>query len=63
MIIQCPRCGKETGTEANRHRPFCSEHCKLLDLGKWLEGSYRIPTNTAEEDEDGEGSLDIAEKE
>ncbi|RPJ85506.1 MAG: DNA gyrase inhibitor YacG [Acidobacteria bacterium] len=24
-------------------RPFCSERCKLLDLGRWLEGSYRVP--------------------
>lgn len=23
--------------------PFCSERCKLLDLGRWLEGAYRIP--------------------
>jgi uncharacterized protein len=24
-------------------RPFCSERCKLLDLGKWIDGKYRIP--------------------
>ncbi len=26
-----------------RWDPFCSERCKLLDLGAWLEGRYRIP--------------------
>jgi endogenous inhibitor of DNA gyrase (YacG/DUF329 family) len=26
-----------------RWRPFCSEHCKLVDLGRWLKGDYRIP--------------------
>ena len=23
--------------------PFCSERCKLQDLGKWLDGTYRVP--------------------
>jgi len=38
----------------NPSRPFCSEHCKLIDLGHWVSGAYRIPTKTADEDEDGE---------
>lgn len=25
------------------HAPFCSERCKMVDLGRWLEGEYRIP--------------------
>jgi hypothetical protein len=24
-------------------RPFCSERCKLVDLGRWLNGEYRVP--------------------
>ena len=24
-------------------RPFCSERCKLTDLGRWLQGDYRVP--------------------
>jgi endogenous inhibitor of DNA gyrase (YacG/DUF329 family) len=24
-------------------RPFCSERCKLADLGRWLQGDYRVP--------------------
>jgi uncharacterized protein len=24
-------------------RPFCSERCKLQDLARWADGSYRIP--------------------
>jgi uncharacterized protein len=43
MKIGCPRCGKETDTENNPFRPFCSEHCKLIDLGNWISGSYGIP--------------------
>jgi endogenous inhibitor of DNA gyrase (YacG/DUF329 family) len=27
----------------NPYRPFCSERCKLIDLGQWAAGAYRIP--------------------
>ena len=37
----CPMCGKPT---AERHQPFCSKRCQQLDLGRWLDGSYRVPT-------------------
>jgi endogenous inhibitor of DNA gyrase (YacG/DUF329 family) len=29
-------------------RPFCSERCKLVDLGRWLSGAYRIPGGATE---------------
>lgn len=29
-------------------RPFCSERCKMVDLGRWLSGSYRVPGAPAE---------------
>jgi hypothetical protein len=38
---RCPTC--ETPTQ-RRFRPFCSKRCQDLDLGRWLRGSYRIPT-------------------
>ncbi len=53
MIVKCPRCGTETTYQGNPFRPFCSERCKLIDLGKWIEGSYRISTKVKEEEEDG----------
>jgi len=28
-----------------RWRPFCSERCKLLDLGRWIDGGYRVPAD------------------
>jgi endogenous inhibitor of DNA gyrase (YacG/DUF329 family) len=31
--------------------PFCSERCRLIDLGKWLNEEYRLPDLDAEEDE------------
>jgi uncharacterized protein len=39
----CPICRKGTRWEDNPFRPFCSERCRLIDLGKWASGEYRIP--------------------
>jgi hypothetical protein len=39
--------------EGNPFRPFCSERCRLLDLGQWAEGSYAIPAEPVpDKDED-----------
>jgi len=46
---RCPQCKQTLGPEAEaRWRPFCSERCKLADLGQWFAGRYSIP---AEDDE------------
>lgn len=42
MQIKCPICKKKTTWEENPWRPFCSERCKLIDLGKWATEEYRI---------------------
>lgn len=42
-LVKCPTCGKEAEWAGNEHRPFCSEKCKLLDLGEWMEEGYRLP--------------------
>jgi len=31
--------------------PFCSERCKLIDLGRWLDGKYQIPVKDADAEE------------
>jgi endogenous inhibitor of DNA gyrase (YacG/DUF329 family) len=42
--VNCPVCGKATLFHAsNRWRPFCSERCRITDLGAWASESYRIP--------------------
>ena len=41
--VACPRCGRETVWEGNPSRPFCSERCRLVDLGAWFGGDYAIP--------------------
>ena len=43
-----------TGPVAPDWRPFCSERCKLLDLGNWVDGRYRVAgAATTVPDEDG----------
>ena len=42
-VKPCPHCGKPAPWEANPWRPFCSERCRLTDLGNWASGAYRIP--------------------
>lgn len=43
----CPRCGEASTWETNEFRPFCSERCKLIDLGAWASDEYKVPTQDA----------------
>jgi uncharacterized protein len=53
MAMQCPICKKpvdeaELGKPGS-YFPFCSDRCRLIDLGRWFSGRYAIPV-TREED-------------
>lgn len=54
--VTCPHCGKkDTWKEDNKFRPFCSERCKLIDLGDWADEKHRVPgepTQIPDEDDD-----------
>ena len=42
--VPCPHCGEPAVfAPESKWRPFCSEHCKMIDLGAWASESYRIP--------------------
>lgn len=42
--VTCPQCGKPAlFSPENRFRPFCSERCKLIDIGAWAAGDYVVP--------------------
>ena len=43
MLISCPFCKQKSTWEENPWRPFCSERCKMIDLGKWAMEDYKIP--------------------
>ena len=44
----CPHCGRHHEWHGNPFRPFCSERCKLIDLGAWLAEKNAIPGEPAE---------------
>ena len=41
--VSCPVCKKKVLWKDNSFRPFCSDRCRLIDLGKWASDEYRIP--------------------
>jgi len=44
LVVSCPTCGAPVEfTPASRWRPFCSQRCRMIDLGAWASESYRIP--------------------
>jgi endogenous inhibitor of DNA gyrase (YacG/DUF329 family) len=45
-VVKCPHCGKETEFAGNEYRPFCSERCKLLDFGAWVDEEYNLPAES-----------------
>jgi endogenous inhibitor of DNA gyrase (YacG/DUF329 family) len=48
--LRCPICKKPVKS-ADAHFPFCSERCRLIDLGKWASGGYVISSPVADADE------------
>ncbi len=43
--FECPTCRKTIQVDKNEEapfRPFCCERCKLVDLGRWFDGSYTV---------------------
>ena len=49
--VPCPHCGKPVEwAPTSRYRPFCSERCKMIDLGAWAAESYRIPVEPDDAD-------------
>ncbi|MGB4813199.1 MAG: DNA gyrase inhibitor YacG [Methylophilaceae bacterium] len=50
-LVACPQCKNLSEYSAgNAFRPFCSERCKLIDLGVWATEGYAIPEAIKPED-------------
>jgi uncharacterized protein len=41
LSLRCPTC-KTIVLRSDQHFPFCSDRCRMIDLGKWASGAYRI---------------------
>jgi uncharacterized protein len=51
--VPCPNCKAPSEfSPQNPYRPFCSERCKMIDLGEWANESYKIPDKTPPKDSD-----------
>jgi endogenous inhibitor of DNA gyrase (YacG/DUF329 family) len=50
--VKCPICGKVMSATLDDwpQFPFCSERCKLIDLGRWLGEDYSIPAEEPPDD-------------
>lgn len=58
-LVKCPTCRKQAKyTPGNPYRPFCSERCKLIDLGAWAEEKYAIPVVRPDADTEAESNID-----
>jgi uncharacterized protein len=54
LTVKCPTCRKDVDWHATPARPFCCDRCRLIDLGRWADGEYRIEGDKKpEEDADG----------
>jgi uncharacterized protein len=51
MVHICPICKKPTDSEKDSEFPFCSERCRMLDLGAWSAEKYVVADPIFEEEE------------
>ncbi len=49
--VVCPNCKTRFSYYESSFRPFCSERCRLVDLGQWLNESYSVPAEKITEEE------------
>ena len=62
-IVKCPTCEKPVKwLPEEKHRPFCSERCRLIDLGEWAEENHKISQPTQSPQELSEEMLDALEE-
>ena len=47
--VKCPTCGRSIEwSDQSPFRPFCSERCRVIDLGAWLSEKHAIPGTETE---------------
>ena len=60
--VKCPICGRRTPYEGNEFRPFCSERCKLLDFGAWVNEEYALPVEESVMTEEDIAAIERAQR-
>lgn len=63
LVVKCPICDTPAPYEGNEHRPFCSERCKLLDFGAWVNEEYALPVEETAMTEEDIAAIERAQKE
>jgi len=61
-VVECPQCATPVEWQGNPFRPFCSERCRLIDLGAWLDEKYAIPGPFVDESADDDESAQTSAK-
>jgi len=56
--VKCPTCRREIAWANAPFRPFCSERCRLIDLGAWVSGQRAIPGDTVAPVDEGTSASD-----
>ncbi|MDX2166450.1 MAG: DNA gyrase inhibitor YacG [Deltaproteobacteria bacterium] len=54
---QCPTCRVPVAWQGNPYRPFCSQRCRIIDLGDWAAERHRIPGESIPDDDDAPDGL------
>lgn len=55
LVVKCPTCKSAVEwTKASLFRPFCSERCRLIDLGAWGSEQYSVPVSGLPDQSDAE---------
>lgn len=54
--VKCPTCRRELDWATAAYRPFCSERCRLVDLGAWFSGQRAIPGDAVEAPDEESGA-------
>ena len=53
-LVFCPTCGQQIDSEETEAMPFCSERCRLIDLGRWLKEEHRLPVEPEDEGDEAD---------
>jgi hypothetical protein len=57
LKVKCPICKKAVKRDTSDF-PFCSERCRLIDLGKWADGKYVVSTPLTDNDDNAPSTND-----